>query len=261
MSLNDSDRTTIASAFAPLSLDALNAKAAMLERLDNKYVVSGAMLLEATGEFLQLFDVLEIEGKRSFGYDTWYFDDDALSSYYDHLQGRRRRMKVRVRRYLDARLCYVEAKFKTKRSITVKKRLAIPYEQYGHLDESGYSHVKASFQKLYGGDFDKALSPALEVYYERMTLVAKEGGERMTIDNKLRFATPSGSRAIQDDLYVVETKSANGNGVADKILRKLHQHPTGACSKYCIGMIATGAVTRRHKFLPALKKLSACDGI
>jgi hypothetical protein len=31
-------------AFEPISLDALNVKAAMLERLDNKYVVGGAVV-------------------------------------------------------------------------------------------------------------------------------------------------------------------------------------------------------------------------
>lgn len=90
--------------FNPISLATLNAKAAMLERLDNKYVVHESALRAALAELSQHFDVLEIDGKRAFTYETCYFDDDELHSYYDHHQGRRRRCKVRVRKYTDAQL-------------------------------------------------------------------------------------------------------------------------------------------------------------
>ena len=86
--------------FKPIGLDALNAKAAMLERLDNKYVVRAPVLAAAAAELCELFDVLEIDGRRSFTYDTCYFDDPELRSYHDHHQGRRQRVKVRVRKYV-----------------------------------------------------------------------------------------------------------------------------------------------------------------
>src|SRR5690606_29225387 len=104
--------------FAPLSLDQLNQKAAMLERLDNKYVVRAEVLQEAIKALAARFDILDMDGMRAFTYETCYFDDEALHSYFDHHQGRRRRCKVRVRKYSDAQLCFVEVKLKDKRGLT-----------------------------------------------------------------------------------------------------------------------------------------------
>jgi hypothetical protein len=241
--------------FSSISLQALNAKAAMLERLDNKYVVHEAVLREALAELAQHFDVLEIDGKRAFTYETCYFDDDELHSYYDHHQGRRRRCKVRVRKYTDAQLCFVEVKLKDKRGITVKKRLDYTVDKYGMLDDAACAHVDRSYRNLYGEPFRHTLQAVIEMRYQRVTLVAREGGERMTIDGNLWFSIGERSRTTRPDVFIVETKSANGNGIADKILRALHQHPTSRCSKYCVGMAALEAVERHNKFLPALRKL------
>jgi hypothetical protein len=72
-----------------------------------------------------LFDVLEIEGKRAFTYTTRYFDDVERSSYFDHLQRRRKRGKVRVRHYVDAGFSYLEVKLKEQRATTSKRRLSV----------------------------------------------------------------------------------------------------------------------------------------
>jgi VTC domain len=245
--------------FAPISLDALNAKAAMLERLDNKYVVRALVLNKALGDLTQLFDVLEIDGERAFTYDTCYFDDAERRSYFDHHQGRRQRMKVRVRRYVDAGLCFVEVKLKDKRGITVKKRMPYTVEKFGTLDDAAVKHVEKCYSSLYGKPFDRELEPVLSMRYRRITLVAREGGERMTIDSQIRFFGGDDEHGTDEDVFIVETKSSHGNGVADSILRKFHQHPTNGCSKYCVGMSVTGAVDRFNKFMPALRKLGALE--
>lgn len=245
--------------FAPIGLAALNAKAAMLERLDNKYVVRAAVLREALPALAARFDVLEIDGRRAFTYDTCYFDDAQRRSYHDHHQGRRQRVKVRVRRYVEAALCFVEVKLKDKRGSTVKKRLPYDPAKYGTLDARALAHVEQSHQALYGRPFGRALEPVLEMRYRRVTLVAREGGERLTIDSGLRFLGSADDPRTDDDVFIVETKSAKGNGLADALLRRLHQHPTNGCSKYCVGMSLTGAVARFNRFRPVLKKLGALD--
>ncbi len=247
--------------FAPVSLQALNQKAAMLERLDNKYVVQAQALRAALPELMSLFDVLEIDGRRSFTYDTCYFDDPQRRSYHDHHQGRRQRLKVRVRHYVDAALCFVEVKLKDKRGSTVKKRMPYDPGKYGQLDDTALAHVDAACRAVYGRPFTLALEPVLRMRYRRVTLVAREGGERMTIDTGITFfgGAPEGSDAAQrrtgDSVFIVETKSAHGHGLADAVLRRHHQHPTNACSKYCVGMSLTGEVQRFNRFLPALRKL------
>jgi VTC domain len=245
----------LARAFAPIGLPELNAKAAMLERIDNKYVVRAEVLAQAVAPLAWRFDVLEIDGKRNFTYETCYFDDAERRCYFDHHQGRRQRAKVRVRKYLDAGLCFVEVKLKDKRGTTIKKRMRYALEKYGTLDAQAVAHVHEAYRDLYERDFEHALEPSLEMTYQRLTLVAKEGGERMTIDGGIRFHAGAEVCSTEGDVFVVETKSASGNGIADKVLRSLHQHPTNGCSKYCVGMSLTGAVQRNNRFLPALRKL------
>lgn len=243
--------------FDPISLATLNSKAEMLERLDNKYVVGAAILHHAAAELAKHFDILEIAGRRTFTYETCYFDDAGRRSYFDHHQGRRQRAKVRIRKYIDAGLCFVEVKLKDKRGATIKKRLPYDLEKFGVLDQAALAYVHSAYYDQYGLDFPCELARVIDMRYARMTLVAKSGGERMTIDNELRFFAPGSSHAVDDDHFILETKSANGNGIADRILRALHQHPTRHCSKYCTGIAVLNRETRHNRFLPVLRKLGS----
>ena len=242
------------SRFGTISLDGLNAKAAMLERLDNKYVVPADRLLPAFQRFSELFDVLEIGGKRAFTYATDYFDDPAAQAYHDHHQGRRKRCKVRIRNYVDAGFSYLEVKLKDIRDATVKKRLKLARPTRSLCEES-LAFIDDCHTEMYGTPLGRHLIPVIAMEYERITLVAREGGERMTIDTRLSFRADGTEREAAPDMFILETKSARGNGIADKILRAEHLHPTKNCSKYCVGMAALGLVERHNRFLPALRKL------
>ncbi|MEO5325681.1 polyphosphate polymerase domain-containing protein [Mesorhizobium sp. CC13] len=255
MSIIASTDALISKGFAPISLKALNDKAAMLERLDNKYVVDGSVLRHAAGDLARAFDMLEIDGLRAFTYETCYFDDVERRSYFDHHQGRRQRAKIRIRRYVEAGLCFLEVKLKDKRGVTVKKRLDRDPATFGTLDAAALAYVDSVFRAQYGMPFPHALSRVIDMRYRRMTLVAKQGGERMTIDSGLKFFAAAAEHAVDDDLFILETKSANGNGVADGILRALHQHPTKRCSKYCVATALLDPATKHNRFLPALRKL------
>lgn len=241
--------------FDTIFLDGLNSNAAMLERLDQKYIIPAIRLRRAFDAFRDIFDVLEIDGKRAFTYATRYFDDPEQRGYYDHHQGRRKRCKVRVRHYVDAGFSYLEVKLKDKRDVTVKKRLQVA-GMLEELDQPCTDFIDRCHSDLYGVALDRHLSPVIDIQYERITLVAKEGGERMTIDTRIDFFAGDRARAVSPEVFIVETKSAKGNGIADAILRSLHLHPTSRCSKYCIGMAALGQVDHANRFLPALKRLS-----
>lgn len=246
------------SAFDTISLDGLNGKAAMLERLDNKYIVPAGELLSAFAQFSTLFDVLEIGGQRTFTYATNYFDDDEVQSFHDHHQGRRKRCKVRIRHYVDAGFSYLEVKLKDTRGVTIKKRRKVPAFERALCDES-LAFIDICHTDLYGVPLGRQLKPVIGMEYKRVTLVAKEGGERMTIDTRLQFRAANLERDASADMLIIETKSARGNGIADKILRAHHLHPTRRCSKYCVGMAALGQVRHHNRFLPALRKLALMD--
>jgi VTC domain len=239
----------------PISLEALNQKAAMLTRLDNKYIVREQVLMHALPQLSRFFDVLEINGQRSFTYETCYFDDEKLSCYYSHHQGRRLRVKVRTRKYCDANLCFVEAKLKDTRGVTIKKRYPYRTESHGILDEDALDYVKKVQWDLYSKGLVEKFTPTLEMSYERITLVAKDGGERLTLDRKMRFFKDGKEHSTADDIFIVETKSRNANGIADAIFRSHHQHPVSKCSKYCLGMCITQQVKKFNNFMPALRRL------
>jgi VTC domain len=244
-----------AGGLASLGLDELNAKAAMLERLDNKYIVPGTILRESLEYLAQAFDVLEIEGKRAFTYDTRYFDGPSVESYHFHHQGRRRRCKVRIRNYVDAALSYIEVKLKDKRGSTVKMRKRCTPARYDGMPAELAEFVNTCHRDLYGDPLPYELGPSLDMSYRRITLVARDGGERMTIDGGISFARGGERRAIDDGLFIVETKSRNGNGLADRVFRRLHRHPANRCSKYCVGLAMTEAGIRCNKFRFTLARL------
>jgi VTC domain len=243
--------------FQAISLDDLNYGSAMLTRLDNKYLVHHQVLQAALQDFAKHFDILEINKNRLFTYESCYFDDANLRCYFDHHQGRRQRIKIRTRKYVESDLCFVEIKLKNSRGITIKKRLAYPVNQFGELNSTALAYIDEQHFELYGRGFSNVLQPTLRMSYERATLVAKQGGERVTIDRQIRFNHESQTYATNDDIVVIETKSKNGNGIADALLRKLHQHPSNKCSKYCVGMCITQQVNRFNNFMPTLRKLGA----
>ena len=246
--------------FDTISLKALNEKAEMLSRIDNKYVLDQWSLERLLPDLLEHFDILEIEKRRAFTYDTRYFDDAKRSAYYEHHQGLRKGFKVRVRRYADADLSYLEVKVKGLRGMTVKHRLPYTLESGQDLCNKALSFAHETYSKHYGKPFRYVLRPALDVRYQRATLVAKSGGERMTIDARLQFRNESKFLNATSSVFIAETKSAHGRGFADKCLRRVHARPTKKCSKYCIGMAALGEVTRWNRFLPTMRLLKLIDG-
>ncbi len=242
--------------FADITLAQLNARAAQMERQDRKYIIQAPLLEEALDEWRRHFDVLKIEGRTSFQYRSRYFDDDDYSSYYDHHMGRRIRFKVRTRHYVDADQYYLEMKLKGPRGRTLKIRIAHLAENFAALDDGARAYIGRTYFDVYGRQLQAELKPSIGVNYSRISLVAKHGGARITIDRNLVFAAGSDIYAVDSGKVILETKSGNGNAIADQTLRRLHQHPVSRCSKYCIGLVALGRGERYNNFRPVMRKLN-----
>ena len=202
------------SSLDPIGLDELDE---LQDRVDAKYVLP----ISALPALLDRLDhrVLEIDGRRVFGYRSTYFDTPELRLFRDHVQQRRRRYKCRTREY-DTGLRMFEVKLKGPRGRTVKYRSE--QDTFAFLDET--------LRREYDRAPDPGLRPTLDVAYERVTLAAP--GERVTCDFDLRFS----DGRMRPDRLVVETKSANGNARADKALRELGARPEPGFSKYCLGI-------------------------
>ena len=84
--------------FEPVSLDELNERAALTERVDRKYLVPG---VDVVGFLDHLAGsgarCLEIAERRQFAYLSDYFDTPELDFYHLAATHRRHRLKLRER--------------------------------------------------------------------------------------------------------------------------------------------------------------------
>ena len=241
--------------YEPISLEETNKKSRMLKRVDNKYVLRRDELRKILDGLQDDFAVLEIDGVKEFTYSSCYFDDN-FTSYYEHHQGKRLRFKIRQRHYVDSGELYFEVKLKDKRGQTNKERIRCDVFRSPHPDEKCLEMLKAFYRRLYKKEFKLDVSPALIVNCKRCTLVSLAGGERITIDYCLNFDSMTGSNvSIGNDFIIVETKSADGKGKADVLLKKNGIRQAKKLSKYCLGAALTGRVTKYNYFRPNLKRM------
>ena len=77
-------------------------RSALQARIDHTYLVPLERFAELAARLPDTYAVLEIEQLRGLAYESVYFDTPDLLTYRQHLQGRRRRYKVRTRAYLDS---------------------------------------------------------------------------------------------------------------------------------------------------------------
>jgi hypothetical protein len=102
----------------PVGLEELNSEAALQTRVDRKYVVPVRLALQLLATFGADVRVLEMDGSRSFAYDSVYFDTAGLDSYLLAARGRRRRYKIRTRTYVDSAVSFLEVKTEGAREAT-----------------------------------------------------------------------------------------------------------------------------------------------
>jgi hypothetical protein len=150
---------------------------------------------------------------------------------------------------------------KEKRGTTVKLRRDYDFGSYGSLDQAALQFVKNEYQNHYGKPFKYNVEPVMDVDYQRLTLVSKDGQARMTIDTDLAFNNGTIQKYAPTGFFIVETKSRNGRGLADMCLRMFNHRPVKRCSKYCIGMASLSEVSRFNHFLPAMNKLRIWDSV
>jgi hypothetical protein len=238
-----------AARFAPITLDEMNTRAALLSRVDKKYVVDASTFSALAERLEDDFLVLEIDGRRLFTYHTVYFDCDDLTVYHDHVQGRRRRFKCRSRHYVETGRCVFEIKLKGLRGRTLKHQMPIEPSAHGVMTQDAQEFASRVLRETYGHGLEKELKPVLPMTYQRLTLARREGAQRVTCDFSLDFGTAS----LADGHAIIESKSENGRGAVDRALRSLGVRPI-SCSKYCAGIGMTREGVRANPFNQLLRR-------
>ena len=120
----------ILDAFSPISLEKLKERTALLKRHETKYLVEKDKLFDVLETLKEYYHILEIGQKRIFEYESCYFDTEDKMNYFQHHQGKRHRVKVRTRAYVDSKdLTYFEVKLK-KKTQTFKYRIPIDRDNH-----------------------------------------------------------------------------------------------------------------------------------
>jgi len=240
----------------PISLDELISTADLQIRQDRKYVVPEVVLEDVLGD-VAAARVLTIDGKRSFAYESVYFDTADRASYFGAARRRPRRFKVRTRSYLDSEGCVLEVKTRDARQRTVKHREPYDFDDRYHLTAAGRAFVVGIEQAAAVVD---ELDPALITTFQRTTLALADLSARATIDTDITWAGVDGQQARLAGWVLVETKTAGPPCAFDRALWRHGQRPA-VISKYGTGLAALsaglpanrwGRVLRRH-FDPAAR--------
>lgn len=219
---------------APIGLAELLDRAALLTRVDRKYVLPITDAWELLAGIGPHALVLEIAGLRSFAYESVYFDTPDLASYLLTARRRRRRFKVRTRTYLDSGECWLEVKTRGTRGSTVKHRL--PYDPCHQADLApGRPFVTGVLtdERLWDCRWMR-FQPTLTSTYRRSTLFLPESASRVTIDTDLTWQDPSYELHVPH-LAIIETKTAAAASDVDRMLWSRGHRPA-RLSKYGTGM-------------------------
>ncbi|MCB9083223.1 MAG: polyphosphate polymerase domain-containing protein [Bdellovibrionaceae bacterium] len=209
----------------------------LLNRHDIKFVFEQGKLLPLLICLSRHYRILEVEGQRSFKYNTLYFDTPDFFLYRQHHNGKKNRYKVRVRRYLDSGEIFLEVKFKSNKGKTQKTRKLIAEVPYV-LDAPAYQEVL----KPMGRDLEigvRNFIPTLWTNFRRITLANPEDGERVTIDLDLCFKSEITGGKVEKKcgLVIAELKREKAAQPSEfqVVAKKLGILPSGM-SKYCLAV-------------------------
>jgi hypothetical protein len=230
-------------------------RSALQARIEHRYLVPLERFAELAARLPDTYAVLEIDQLRGFAYESVYFDTPDLLTYRQHLQGRRRRYKVRTRAYLDSGDCTFEIKLKGRREQTIKARLPYPVADRSHINPQAHAFLADQLREAYGQPAPQ-LAAKVTTAYRRTTLVDLQRGTRLTYDVDL---TCSGGGKVAVGLsrhVLVETKRHEPHGDADIALRSLGLRPI-EMSKYCVAVALLHPGIRRNPWHRTLQRYFA----
>ena len=200
--------------------------------------------------------VLEIGGRRDFGYASLYFDTPELASYLLSARGRRRRFKVRRRTYLDTGASYLEVKTRGSRGSTVKERTPDDAGRAPGLDPAARAFVDEVLGAVGVPPVADRLQPVLGTRYQRTTLHLAGSESRVTVDTGLTWSVPRGPDLDLPGLAIVETKSSSTPSAADRWLWRHGSRPSRV-SKYGTGLAALHEHLPANRWHPVLRRYFA----
>lgn len=251
-------------ALPAIGLDALTTDAALLARVDRKYIVPLEViptLVEAARsdgprDEASVPAALEIDGCRELDYLSVYFDTPDLLSFRLAAHARRRRFKLRTRTYLDSGTVYLELKTRGARGLTVKDRDVYDGAEPDVLTAEARSEAANALEAIgVGPERADDLDARLATRYRRTTLLvpgtAGDPASRATIDLDVQWREVAGVAFALPDFAIVETKSTGRASRIDRTLWRLGYRPQ-RISKYATGLAALHRELPRNRWTRVL---------
>lgn len=226
-------------ALEAISLDELVASAALQTRVDRKYLLTSDDALDLLADVPAVEPgarVLEIGRRRSFGYESVYFDTPDLLTYRLAAHRRRRRFKIRTRTYLDSGDCWLEVKTRLSRGRIAKLRIPHDPVLADHLTATGRDFADAVLTEagILGAE-RLTLRPTLTTHYHRSTVHLPSSHARVTIDSDLIWLDCGDGRLELPGHVILETKTGSTPSSVDRLLWRRGHRPERV-SKYTAGI-------------------------
>lgn len=242
-------------ALPPITLEEMS-DIKLMNRTDTKFVATLEQLVAFLSAVKGKYFIQEIDDRRIASYHTTYYDTDDYEMYRMHHAGRCVREKIRVRTYLDNGATFLEVKNKNNHGRTKKKRITVSSVK---TLQSEIENV-APFLGKHAWYTLEQVSPVIENWFNRITLVNFGKTERLTIDFNLRFHhLKSDGRDSLQRVAVIELKrDGNVPSPALDILRDTRIKRSGF-SKYCIGSALTHKGLKRNNFKERLTMIDKME--
>ncbi len=230
--------------------------ASLMNRVDSKYLLPLTYLPEVLAQLQAHYSILTINNMQVFTYQTTYFDTPERDFYHAHHQGKRHRVKVRQRDYLDTNQSFLEVKHKTNKGRTEKHRFCCSDATQTGLNANTFLQSQIPL-------CPDELLPLQWGVYRRIALANEAQGERLTVDFTLTFRDLGSGNAIAlPDLAIIEHKQQRLRACTP-LSRLLGQMRSRPCrfSKYCMGSVLTNTHLKHNRFRPqlhALRNFSVC---
>ena len=239
--------SVILNQYETVSLEYLNERALLQNRIDKKFVLPFATLTKILQECKNEYYVLNIDGNCIFDYTNLYYDTPGLKYYHQHHSGRANRYKIRERIYENSGSQFIEVKQKKSNGKTYKYRVASENFEQSLEFLNQFSDINST-----------KLINTLKNNFKRITLLHKSKVEKVTIDFNINFEI--GADLISyDNILIAEIKTENNSNIDFCKIMKSYSVREGALSKYCLGMISLNNNIKHNNFKYLFSKIKKQD--
>ncbi len=224
-------------------------KVKLMNRTDLKFCLHVDRLPAVLDAIKSDYLLLEIKGETIFTYDNTYFDTQDNQMFICHQNGKSNRFKIRMRKYVESNLNFLEIKLKNNKGRTIKERV-IKQEFIPEFTDSELIFL----DKI--SPFDGLqLEPKIKNHFSRFTMVNNLFTERVTVDIAPSFQNPENEITLEN-LVIIEIKQSKSSDPAmiTKVLQSLKIRKQGF-SKYCVGRSLLEENIKKNNFKRLLLKI------